>query len=184
MNVNESVQGFVQTTVTQVRRNGESYDQCQRFVEQELESALTQYRALDRVNMTARLLRDKMDWLLRRYQNYCIREQFGGHYREVGVSKKDCDFEHVLPESVVRDLLIHQRITIAQAMNSPTCMLSRRNHRELNSTVLGRTTPDIVQFWQRYQSLGVEIETHRGDAVDLETWTLADHYSYFGIQDQ
>lgn len=182
ININESVSGFVQTTVTQVRRNGESYEQCRIFAERELTAALDEYRALDQFNMTARLLRDKMDWVLRRYQNYCIREQFGGHYREVGVSKKDCDFEHVLPEVVVRDLLIHRKITVAQAMNSPTCMLSRRKHRRLNSTVLGRTTPNIVQFWQRYQGLGVEIETHRGDAVDLKTWTLADHYSYFGIE--
>ena len=30
-------------------------------------------------------------------------------------------FEHMLPMAVVRDLLIDSRLTVAQALHSPTC---------------------------------------------------------------
>lgn len=182
MNVNESVKGFVQTTLTQVKRNGESYEQCRKFTERVLKIAVFFYRKLDQINMTARLLRDLMEWSLRRYHGYCIKEKIGGHYREVGVTKKGCDFEHVIPAALARDLLIHNKITIEQAMNIPTCMLSKRLHKKLNSSKLSKTTPDIAYFWLRYKELGVTIETHTGDPVDQATWTLQDHYNYFGIK--
>ena len=181
MNVNESVRGFVQTNPTNVKRNGESYAQTHAFTLRVLKIAVFMYRRLQRIDQTARLLRDLMDWSLRRYHGYCIKEQIGGHYREVGIKKKDCDFEHVVPAAVARDLMIHGRISIEQAMNIPTCMLSKSKHKILNSTRLSKTTPDIEFFFQRYQTLGVKIETHRGDAVDMKSWTLQDHYNYFKI---
>jgi hypothetical protein len=180
--VNESVRDFVQTNPRQVKRNGESYEQTRAFTLRVLKIAVTFYRKLNEVNMTARLLRDLMDFMLRRYHSYCIKEQFGAHYREVGISKKDCDFEHVLPAALARDLMIHNRISIEQAMNIPTCMLSKKNHKKLNSTKLSKTTPDIVNFWMRYNELNVKIETHKGESVNFDSWTLADHYNYFGIK--
>lgn len=182
VNVNESVQGFVQTNPRQVKRNGESYEQCRVFTERVLKVAVFTYRKLNQVNMTARLLRDLIDFTLRRYHGYCIKENIGGHYREVGIDRKKCDFEHVLPAALARDLLLHGRITVEQAMNIPTCMLSKKNHKKLNSTKLSKTTPDIAYFFKRYESLGVKIETHRGDAIDLSAWTLQDHYNYFGVK--
>jgi hypothetical protein len=181
VNVNESVRGFVQTNLKQVKRNGESYEQTRVFTETVVKFAVKMYRRLNQVNMTARLLRDLMDFALRRYHNYCIKEQIGGHYREVGVDRKKCDFEHVLPAALGRDLFIHNRIELVHVMNIPTCMLSKKNHKRLNSTKLSKTTPDIEFFFKRYAGLGVKIETHRGDPIDLDTWTLQDHYNYFGI---
>jgi hypothetical protein len=182
MNVNETTKGFVQTNQKNVIRNGESYEQTRIFTIRVIKIALFTYRRLDKANMTARLLRDLIDWMLRRYHGYCIKENIGAHYREVGATKKQCDFEHVVPASLARDLLIHGRITIEQAMNIPTCLLRKTKHKKLNSTKLSKTTPDIAYFWLRYKDLKVKIETHKGDPVNLDTWTLADHYNYFGIK--
>jgi len=180
-NINESVRDFVQIAPAQVKRNEESYEQTRVFTLRVLRIALLAYRRLNQVCMTARLLRDLMDFALRRYHAYCIKEQHGAHYREIGVHKRDCDFEHVLPAALARDLMIHGCITPEQAMNIPTCQLSRKKHQQLNSTKLSKTTPDIVNFWQRYQDLGVQIETRNGDPVNFAAWTLADHYTYFGL---
>jgi hypothetical protein len=73
------------------------------------------------------------------------------------------------------------RLTIDEALNIPTCRLSAAKHKKLNSTKLGSTTPDIYWFWQRYQSLGIQVETHDGTEVDTVTWNLDSHYTYFKV---
>lgn len=184
-NVNESVRGFVTSNLPKVTRNGESYYQTERFIYRVLKITVAMYHRLERIDQTARLLRDLMDFLLRRYHRYCIKEGFGAHYREVGVKFEKCDFEHVIPAAVARELMIYNRISITQAMNIPTCMLSKRKHKILNKTKLSKTTPDIEFFWKRYsEAIKVQIETHKGDPVDMDAWTLQDHYTYFSIDCQ
>jgi hypothetical protein len=82
---------------------------------------------------------------------------------------------------VARDLLLYDRLTVNEALNIPTCRLSAVKHKKLNSTRLGSTTPDIYWFWQRYQQLGIQIETHDGTKVDMTAWNLETHYTYFKI---
>ena len=181
--VNESVRGFVQTNPRQVKRNGESYEQTRVFAHRVLKLAVFTYRRLEKHDQTARLLRDVMDFMLRRYHGYCIKENIGAHYREVGVAKKDCDFEHVIPANLARELMLANRLTIEQAMNIPTCLLSKSKHRKLNSTRLGKQTPDIVNFWNRYTQVfpDIKLETHNGIQVDTGNWDLEQHYKFFNI---
>jgi hypothetical protein len=75
--------------------------------------------------------------------------------------------------------LLFGRLTVDEALNIPTCRLSADKHKKLNSTKLGSTTPDIYWFWQRYQELGIQIETHDGNDVDPAVWNLDTHYEYF-----
>jgi hypothetical protein len=141
------------------------------------------YRRLKVEDQTARLIRDVMDFLLRRYHGYSIKENIGAHYWEKGLAHNaKTEFEHVIPAAVARDLLLFDRLTIDEALNIPTCQLSREKHKKLNSTKLGSTTPDIYWFWQRYQELGIKIETHDGTEVDTVTWNLDTHYNYFGVK--
>ena len=138
------------------------------------------YKKVKSANQTARLLRDTIDFFLRRYHNYCIKEKIGAHYVEVGLKHTDKkEFEHVMPASLARDLIIHNVLTIDEALHIPTCILSKKNHAILNSTNLGSTTPDIYWFWQRYKSLNINIKTHDGTIVDVNTWNLQTHYNYF-----
>ena len=179
----ERVSGFAQKKPTPVRRGGASYDATYHWACAELAESVKQYQALQIEDQTARLIRDKMDFVLRRYHNYCIKENFGAHYCEVGLQHDTpTEFEHVVPAALARDLLLRGRITIDEALNIPTCKLTREKHRALNATKLGSTTPDIVWFWQRYSSLGIAVETHDGNAVDMTTWNLETHYQYFGVK--
>jgi len=178
----ERVGGFAQKKPTPVKRGGASYDATQQFCQIEIERYVEMYRQLKVEDQTARLIRDMIDVLLRRYHGYAIKENIGGHYREKGLSHgTKTEFEHVIPAAVARDLLLVGRLTVGEALNIPTCRLSASKHKKLNSTRLGSTTPDIYWFWQRYQSLGVQLETHDGVAVDTTTWNLDSHFKHFGV---
>jgi len=183
LDLRERVKKFQSITYPRVIRNGSSYSQTEIFTRRALSLCVWTYRRLNETNQTARLLRDVIDFLLRRYHGYCIKEKFGAHYREVGVKPDEkIDFEHVIPAAIARDLLLHGFMSITEAMNIPTCMVRRANHKKLNSNKLAKTTPDLNKFWERYSILNIQVETHRGDAVDMATWDLAKHYQYFNIQ--
>jgi hypothetical protein len=178
----ERVSGFAQIKPTPVKRGGASYDATYRFCVRGLKLCVWTYRRLKVEDQTARLIRDVMDFLLRRYHGYAIKENIGAHYYEKGLARGvKTEFEHVIPAAVARDLLLYDRLTIDEALNIPTCRLSAVKHKKLNSTKLGSTTPDIYNFWQRYADLGITVETHDGTAVDMTTWHLDTHYDYFKI---
>jgi hypothetical protein len=150
----------------------------------ELERLLEMYRGLTQVDQRARLLRDSIDFWLRRYHGYAIEGSLGGHYRQVGVKAKKCDFEHVVPQKTIRDLLIRGRITINQAMNAPTCLLDKALHQQLKTAGWASKTPSIWFFFRRYaDTFTAEFETYNGMPItDLQNWSLEDHYNHFGIQ--
>lgn len=176
----ERVQGFEQIKPAPVKRGGASYDATYQFCLAEIQRYVTMYNGLQAEDQTARLIRDMIDVLLRRYHNYAIKENIGAHYVEAGLKHgAKTDFEHVIPAAVARDLLLVGRITVDESLNIPTCRLSRNKHKKLNSTKLVSTTPDIGNFWRRYDQLGIRIETHDGTPVDMKTWDLDQHYRHF-----
>jgi len=178
----ERTTGFAQKKPTPVKRGGASYDATYKFCVRGLKLCVWTYQRLRVEDQTARLIRDVMDFLLRRYHGYSIKENIGAHYREKGLAHgAKTDFEHIVPASVARDMLLYGRFTVDEALNIPTCKLSRAKHKKLNSTVLGSTTPDIYWFWRRYAELGIAVETHDGTQVDMATWNLDTHYNYFSI---
>lgn len=178
----ERVSGFAQKKPAPVKRGGASYDATYKFCVRGLRLCVWMYQRLKAEDQTARLIRDVMDFLLRRYHGYAIKENIGAHYYEKGlVHGTKTEFEHVIPASVARDMLLYDRLTIDEALNIPTCRLSKKKHKKLNSTKLGSTTPDIYWFWQRYENLGVNVETHDGTVVDMTTWNLDSHYQYFKV---
>jgi hypothetical protein len=176
----ERVTGFAQKKPTPVKRGGASYDATYQFCQSEIERYVEMYKQLKVEDQTARLIRDMIDVLLRRYHGYSIKENIGAHYYEKGLAHgTKTEFEHVIPASVARDMLLFGRLTVDEALNIPTCFLSATKHKTLNSTKLGSTTPDIYWFWKRYQSLNITVETHDGVAVDMDTWNLDSHYQHF-----
>lgn len=175
----ERVEGFVPVTYKPVIRGGTSYHETEKVTRFVLRLCLRLYKRLDSANQIARLIRDYIDVTLRRYQNYSIKERIGAHYKEVGLKPGDeVDFEHVIPEKIIRDLLIQGRITIDEAMNSPTCLIKRSKHKKINET-MAKSTPSLGNFWDRYKGIKIKIETHDGTVVDMSTWNLGTHYSYF-----
>ena len=180
----ESIQGFQPSDYGRVARSGETYVMTERFTRRVVMMAVRMYRRMERLDQTARLLRDLAEWALRRYHGYAIKERIRAHYRDRSIQpheKQNLVFEHVIPVRYVIGLLLLGRITVEQAMNPPTCTLRKADHDRLEDLHLGDTTPDVWNFWQRYDDLGLDIVTHDGTAVDQTTWTLGSHVQYFDI---
>jgi len=183
----ESMQNLRGKRYTKVKRDDKAYRQCEESTVEELERLLDLYRnnVIDE-DMQARLWRDRMDNAIRRYQEYAIQGKIKSHYNQSGVSlaKKDVTFEHVIPERIVRDKLIDGEITIRQAINMPTCRVSKTIDQALRDHSLHDSTPDGWFFFKRYGIVapGIEIETWNGQKIsNIETWTLQDHFDFFGI---
>lgn len=165
-----------------VKRNDESYKQCLEFTKSELERLLKMYKGTLEEDMTARLIRDSIDRHIRRYHEYAVKDNIGSHYREVGVIESQSIFEHVIPASSVRDMLIEERLTINQALNTPTCLIKRCQDVKLTKNGLSKTSPNNWNFFQRYRVLDSQFTTHIGKSItNLDTWSLADHHNYFHI---
>lgn len=165
-----------------VKRNDESYRQCLEFTKSELERLLKMYEGMIEEDMTARLMRDSIDHHIRRYHDYAVKGKIGSHYREVGVIESQSIFEHVIPASSVRDMLIEGRISINQALNTPTCLIKKSQDIKLTENGLSKTSPNNWNFFQRYRVLNSEFTTNIGTLItNLDTWSLEDHHNYFHI---
>jgi hypothetical protein len=178
------VEGYVKPNRNRgVDRNAESYMQCAEFTKQELERLVNLYRSTVFLeDMRARLIRDSIDHHIRRYHGYAVQGKIGSHYREVGVIESQSIFEHVIPASSVRDMLLEGRLTINQALNTPTCLIKKSQDAKLSKNGLSKTSPNNWCFFQRYRILDSQFTTNTGIPItDLDTWTLQDHHDYFQI---
>jgi len=178
---------------TNVVRNEKAYADCFSFTSDELERLVEVYRTtVFEDDMRARLLRDSIDHHIRRYQKYSIQGKFKSHYYQRGISLTSAEtiFEHIIPEAQIRDSLIEGKITINQALNSPTCRISRDSNKLLNARGMHDQNTDPWRFFKRY-TVGlaggkdpIEFETYNGQIInDLDNWTFRDHYDFFGIKD-
>jgi len=183
-NLKTLVESFKKTTYKKVQRSTVSYQQMLDFTTQELERYLNMYDQCFVEDQWAREIRNQIDNLIRRYHDYCIREKFGSHYVEVGAVKGEQVFEHVLPANLVRDMLIHKHLTIPQALNAPVCLVKKSSDLKLGKSGLTSRSPSNWNFFHRYKGLGSKFTTYNGQAVDLDTWTLEDHYKLFGIHNE
>ena len=183
MNLLERLEGFRTPKYTRVQRSKETYDATARYVISNLQRLVELYDATRNDEQTSRLIRDDVDNALRRYHGYCIKENIGAHYIEDGVEGNGI-FEHMIPASRIRDLLLLGRITAEKACNAPTCKLSVKSDQLLKDGGWNSDTPSYVDFWRRYRmcfSTQGKFETHDGTPVDTETWTLDKHYAYYNV---
>jgi hypothetical protein len=171
-----------------VTRDDNSYRATHALANEELERLLGMYR-LHAGNQQPRggmqhrrLLRDNMDFWLRRYQGYVISGQIGAHYRQKNLNENEVGiFEHVIPLKVIRDMLIAGVLTVGEALNAPTCRISQLNDNLLRENGLVNFTPDPWLFFTRYDIMApIVIETHDTEQIAHPTWTLENHYVRFG----
>jgi hypothetical protein len=181
MTLLERLEGFRTPKYSRVQRSDETYRATARYVTANLERLIQLYDATRNDEQTSRLIRDDVDNALRRYHQYCIKERIGAHYVELGIEGNGI-FEHMIPASRIRDLLLVGRITAHEACNAPTCKLSVASDQLLKDRGWNSDTPSLTDFWRRYRlcfPTQGRFETHDGTAVDTETWTLDKHYAYF-----
>lgn len=176
----ESIANFREPVYVRVQRSAETYRATADYVQINLARLAEAYRMTENDQQTLRLIRDDIDNALRRYHGYCIKENITAHYID-----PDCEgngiFEHMIPASTVRDMLLHGVITPAQACNPPTCKLSKDKDALLREAGWASRTPDIYNFWQRYSNCFdvSKFTTYDGTQIDITQWNLDKHFEYF-----
>lgn len=181
-NLKQLVESFVKRNYKKVQRNEKAYRQTNDYISSELERKLDMYLGCIDEDQTARLIRDDMDHLIRRHQDYCIRGNIGSHYIASGIKQGDTVFEHVIPANVIRDMLIQNKLSINQALNSPTCLISKTDDVILRKSGLATSSPDYWHFFDRYSVLNCTFKTYNGQAIaDLHSWTLEEHFKFFNV---
>lgn len=179
MNLKERIEQFRQPVYVRTKRSTETYRATEVYVTNNLKRLVELYNSTRNDEQTSRLIRDDVDNALRRYHGYCIKEKIGAHYGEVGLEEKGI-FEHMIPNSTVRDMLLLGVITPEQACNMPTCKLSKANDDLLREKGWNSKTPNEYNFWERYTNcfeVVGKFETYDGIPVNPKM-TLEDHFSW------
>lgn len=177
----ESLDQFVAPVYGKTKRTAETYKTVARHCSTHLDHLVGEYQIIKNDQQWLREVRNDIDYYLRRYHAYCIEERDGmlAHYHEMGADEQ-CDFEHLIPASRIRDLLLAGAITTEQALNAPTVRLSRAKHMMLKDAGWASKTPSMWLPFKRYSNVfAAEFQTHDGTVIDPETWTLEQHYNYF-----
>lgn len=178
----ESVSKFTTPKYPKIQRTPESFAAKTAITEEQLAHMQTRYNALNPTE-DKRLLRDSIDYLLRRYQGYAVEAEHGAHYITAAAEQAGSRyFEHVVPLCRGRDMLIGQVLAPIQAMYIPTCFITTEQNTALTRAGLTSHSNDYWLFFSRYECLNDTIMTHDGKVIDPKTWTLADHYKYFKIK--
>jgi hypothetical protein len=177
----ENLDRFVPVVYSRTHRTAETYQTVARRCRRNLIRLAEEYNQVVNNAQELREIRIEMDDALRRYHEYCIQERDGmlAHYHEIGADE-DCDFEHLIPAKILRDLLLGNVITIDQALNAPTVRLSRAKHVALKDAGWASKTPSMWLPFKRYTNVfEATYQTHDGTEIDPLTWTLEKHYNYF-----
>jgi hypothetical protein len=177
----ESLDNFIAPIYGKTARTPETYRTVADYCLKNLQRLVAEYHAVENNQQLLREIRNDIDNYLRRYHEYCIQQRDGmkAHYHEVGADE-ECDFEHLIPAARIRDLLLADAITVQQALNAPTVVLSRAKHHALKEAGWAAKTPDMWRPFRRYSEVfSAQYQTHDGTPIDPETWTLEQHYAYF-----
>lgn len=182
----DRLQAFKAPTHPPARRGEQAYAATLELARDEIRRHVVQHAELLKAGtlntaIKCRLVRDSIQHWIRRYQQYVIQEGSKPHYCESG-AERDGIFEHLLPVAVVRDLILADTLTIDEALNSPTCLLTDESDQRLRSMGLVKSTPDAYQFGQRYREASIELLFNIDKTkVDLDRWTLEHHYRRFSV---
>ena len=177
----ESLDQFTAPVYGKTKRTSDTYAVVALRCRQQIERAVHEYSTVANNQQLLREIRNEIDYHLRRYHEYCIEQRDGmkAHYHEIGADE-ECDFEHLIPASRIRDLLLAGVISTEQGLNAPTVRLSRVKHMMLKDAGWAAKTPDMWLPFRRYTNVfAATYQTHDGTEIDPETWTLAQHFNYF-----
>ncbi len=120
----EKIKNWNGIVYERVVRGEDSYRQTEELFATELTRLLSMYSTFEDLQRR-RLVRDLIDFCLRRVHGYCIRERIvaHAHYHQDELGMKSV-FEHLIPTSILRDLLLGGVMPIRYAFHAPIVMLS------------------------------------------------------------
>lgn len=166
------------------KRSQSLYRQTYLCLYNEVERLVSAYQVIPEAKQQhRRLLRDSIDNNVRRFHQYCIQQnkQFPvQHYVDIDALQngKPTVFEHVLPMSIARDLLLDNIFSIDQVFTIPTCSLGRDKDKVLKDKGWNNDTPDIYYYWKRYsESFEVDgvIQCKDGLSINFSE-SIEDHF--------
>ena len=184
MNLQEAIDNWREPVHVRIKRTDSTYNATTNYVVDSLNRLVELYNTTENDEQSLRLIRDDIDNALRRYHGYCIKERIGAHYYDTSVDPKNSKtwiFEHMVPNSTVREMLIAGILTPERACNMPTCLLSRERDQSLKDKGWNSKTPDAYYFWKRYEycfEVADYFQTWDGNPVNIN---LAEHFEYFGV---
>ena len=180
-NLREALGQFISPVYGKTKRSKATYKTVAAHCRNHVTALVEEYKSIENDQQLLRETRNDLDYYLRRYHGYCIKERdnMKAHYHEVGADDQ-CDFEHLIPAACIRDLLLADVITVEQALNAPTVRLSRAKHVQLKDAGWASKTPDMWLPFTRYTKVfEAKYITYDGIEIDPTTWTLEDHFSHF-----
>lgn len=176
----DRLESFTAPIYGKTKRSALTYESLYNRCVTKVNALVTEYHKVQNDAQSLREIRNDIDYYIRRYHKYCIEERHGSHYIQLDIDVKNTDFEHLIPLSRVRDLLLSGVLTVNQSLNTPTVRLSRDKHKLLNESGWGKTTPSMWYPFKRYTAVFQgKYATYDGTIIDPETWTLEDHFDYF-----
>ena len=104
MKLQESLNQFTAPVYGKTKRTPETYRTVAAYCTRNLLRLVADYSEVKNDQQLLREIRNDIEYYLRRYHEYCIEQRDGmkAHYHEVGADD-DCDFEHLIPASRIRD---------------------------------------------------------------------------------
>jgi len=163
-----------------VTKSQTTYEETEKYISNKLKVFINEYSSLSSLQ-EKRLCRDLIDYSLRRFHQYSIQHRFKAFYFENPQPDKKV-FEHIIPASMLRNLLLDDKIDVSHALYPPIASISKDNDKKLRNAGLTKFNNDLWHPFKRYGLCGIfsssKIVDHFGNEIDPNSFTLSDHYSY------
>lgn len=181
----ESIRGLHAPNYGKVKRSGLTESVTTQWAREVITAKLEEYNKIEILDQRARLIRDEIEHALRRQNEYCFKDLRQTHYRDASIKpheKKNLIFEHMIPIRLLIAGLIQGKIPLELALDPPTCLIRVESDRLLRTAKVHDTIKDAWNFWSRYEILNdIQFVTVRKDPVDVNTWDLGTHCTYFNV---
>lgn len=98
-------------------------------------------------------------------------------YREVGISTgAQVVCEHAIPVSALVSLY-ESGVPFEELVFFPVARISKNSDSRFQKLGLVKSGHDINIPFKRYHKASIEIETHNGEVIDCEKWSISDHWN-------
>jgi hypothetical protein len=165
-----------------VRRDDSTYRDTWHWAHEEI-ARLVSRHVTAQSGQWKRLIRDQIDACLGRYHAYAIKERIGAHYFQADLSPgQKSTFEHLIPKSTLRDMLLHGALSIDEALSAPTVRLSSDNDEKLRRAGMVKANHEPRHPFRRYLRAQITsgFATASGEFIsDPAAWSLEDHYRLY-----
>ena len=105
----------------------------------------------------------------------------GYHYKAIDIKNKQ-HLEHVIPQNKIITAYLHDKITAKLVLQMPLCIIDDADKHILEGD--WQTAGNWKYPFKRYKMAGLTrtIKDVKGNNIDLETYTLQEHFAMLGVK--